>query len=180
MLGFLCFGAALIQFGPTGDGWTYMGESGSLRLRAKTTVFGALGNGIVGVVYNVAIPYMLTGSAFGVKGSCFWSVRMRNPSSLANFCPSGLPAGRSSASSSPSSSFQTTSTSCSSETFLRESSGPPSARVTMVVTSFTNTKKSSRRRSEGESWHETFGEDRMLVGLCCDIHLRTFGAVAVH
>jgi hypothetical protein len=77
MLGFLCFGAASIQFGPTGVGWTYMGESGSLRLRAKTTVFGALGNGIVGVVYNVAIPYMLTGNAFGVKGSCFWSVQTR-------------------------------------------------------------------------------------------------------
>jgi hypothetical protein len=84
MLGFLCFGAALIQFGPTGDGWTYMGESGSLRLRAKTTVFGALGNGIVGVVYNVAIPYMLTGNAFGVKGSCFWLVQARSPHSLAN------------------------------------------------------------------------------------------------
>ena len=73
MLAFLCIGAAAVQFGPTGVGWTYMGESGSLRLKAKTTVFGALGNGLVGVVYNVAIPYMVESPSvggLGIGGSC--------------------------------------------------------------------------------------------------------------
>jgi hypothetical protein len=72
MLAFLCLGLAGAQYGPSGCGWTYIGESGSLRLRAKTATLGNLGNGILGTAYNVAIPYMLTTSSFGIKGSAFW------------------------------------------------------------------------------------------------------------
>jgi hypothetical protein len=72
MLTFLCLGLAGAQDGPSGCGWTYIGESGSLRLRAKTTTLGNLGNGILGTAYNVAIPYMLTTFSFSIKGSAFW------------------------------------------------------------------------------------------------------------
>jgi Sugar (and other) transporter len=69
MLAFLCIGVYSANLGPNGCGWIYIGESGSLRLRAKTATVGTLGNGIVGVVYNVAIPYMLTENRLGVGGS---------------------------------------------------------------------------------------------------------------
>lgn len=69
MLAFLCIGVYSAYLGPNGCGWIYIGESGSLRLRAKTATIGTLGNGIVGVVYNVAIPYMLKEDSLGVGGS---------------------------------------------------------------------------------------------------------------
>lgn len=69
MLGFLCIGVFSAVLGPNGCGWIYIGESGSLRLRAKTATIGTMGNGVVGVVYNVAIPYMLETNRLGVGGS---------------------------------------------------------------------------------------------------------------
>ena len=69
MLAFLCIGVFSATVGPNACGWIYIGESGSVRLRAKTTTLGALGNGITGVVYNVAIPYMLETNRLGVGGS---------------------------------------------------------------------------------------------------------------
>ncbi|OJJ45122.1 hypothetical protein ASPZODRAFT_18032 [Penicilliopsis zonata CBS 506.65] len=72
MLGFLCIGVFSATLGPNGCGWIYIGESGSLRLRAKTATIGTMGNGVVGVVYNVAIPYMLETNRLGVGGSALY------------------------------------------------------------------------------------------------------------
>lgn len=69
MLGFLCIGSYSSTLGPNASGWIYIGESGSMRLRAKTTTLGALGNGILGTTYNIAIPYMLQPTRLGVGGS---------------------------------------------------------------------------------------------------------------
>ncbi|CAK7234794.1 hypothetical protein SBRCBS47491_009069 [Sporothrix bragantina] len=69
MLAFLCIGSYSSTLGPNASGWIYIGESGSMRLRAKTTTLGALGNGILGTTYNIAIPYMLQPTRLGVGGS---------------------------------------------------------------------------------------------------------------
>ncbi|CAK7207177.1 hypothetical protein SEUCBS139899_009985, partial [Sporothrix eucalyptigena] len=72
MLGFLCIGSYSSTLGPNASGWIYIGESGSMRLRAKTTTLGALGNGILGTTYNIAIPYMLQPTRLGVGGSAIY------------------------------------------------------------------------------------------------------------
>ena len=73
----LVTGQALMGRAPIG--WVYTGESGSARLRAKTTTLGTCGNvslppasqkcantdcqitkALVGLVFNSALPYMLT------------------------------------------------------------------------------------------------------------------------
>ncbi|KAJ5710641.1 hypothetical protein N7488_004797 [Penicillium malachiteum] len=69
MLGFLCVGVFSAVLGPNGCGWIEIGESGSLRLRAKTVTIGTMRNGVVGVVSNIAIPYMLETNRLGVGGS---------------------------------------------------------------------------------------------------------------
>lgn len=75
MLAFLCIGSFSATLGPNACGWIYIGESGSMRLRAKTATIGALGNGILGVTYNIAIPYMLEtpgNKGLGVGGSAIY------------------------------------------------------------------------------------------------------------
>ncbi len=46
--------------GPGVAGWAYTGESGSARLRAKTTTLGTMGNALIGLVMTTCLPYMLT------------------------------------------------------------------------------------------------------------------------
>lgn len=43
----------------TDPGWAYAGESGSARLRAKTTTLGTVGNALVGLLMTSVLPYIL-------------------------------------------------------------------------------------------------------------------------
>lgn len=43
----------------TDPGWVYAGESGSARLRAKTTTLGTVGNALVGLLMTSVLPYIL-------------------------------------------------------------------------------------------------------------------------
>jgi hypothetical protein len=45
---------------------------GSAVLRAKTNALGVSLNGLLSVVYNTLITYMLNGDIFGIKGSGYW------------------------------------------------------------------------------------------------------------
>ncbi|KAL8291287.1 hypothetical protein RQP46_002265 [Phenoliferia psychrophenolica] len=62
---FLAFFTVGSTAGPGATGWVYTGESGSARLRAKTTTLGTCGNATVGLVFNSALPYML--NVWGAK-----------------------------------------------------------------------------------------------------------------
>jgi SP family general alpha glucoside:H+ symporter-like MFS transporter len=62
----------LQAIGPGVAGYAYVGESGSSRLRAKTTTLGVLGNAIVGLIINVALPWMLNAPSAGGRG---WGVK---------------------------------------------------------------------------------------------------------
>jgi len=54
--------------GPGVAGWAYTGESGSARLRAKTTTLGTVGNALVGLVMTSVLPYMLNDKDAGGTG----------------------------------------------------------------------------------------------------------------
>ncbi|GAA5987219.1 hypothetical protein JCM10908_001864 [Rhodotorula pacifica] len=45
--------------GPGVAGWTYTGEAGSSRLRAKTATLGTAGNAVAGLVWTSVLPYLL-------------------------------------------------------------------------------------------------------------------------
>ena len=58
--------------GPGVAGYAYIGESGSSRLRAKTTTIGVVSAAIIGLVLTVALPWMLNDKSAGGRG---WGVR---------------------------------------------------------------------------------------------------------
>ncbi|KAJ9114712.1 hypothetical protein QFC22_005588 [Naganishia vaughanmartiniae] len=61
---------AASTLGPGVAGWAYTGESGSSRLRAKTTTLGTVGNAIVGLIMTTVLPYLLSadyGAKWGAK-----------------------------------------------------------------------------------------------------------------
>jgi hypothetical protein len=57
---FVALFSAASTLGPGVAGWAYTGESGSARLRAKTTTLGTMGNALIGLVMTTCLPYLLT------------------------------------------------------------------------------------------------------------------------
>ncbi|CAK7227991.1 hypothetical protein SEUCBS140593_006763 [Sporothrix eucalyptigena] len=57
---FVCILTAGSVSGPGAVGWTYTGESGSMRLRAKTNTLGNLGNASIAWVMGSTISFMMT------------------------------------------------------------------------------------------------------------------------
>lgn len=66
----ICLGVFGSAIGPGAAGWAYIGESSSARLRGKTSMFGVLGNSLIGASLSTAIPYMLVNppAGLGVHG----------------------------------------------------------------------------------------------------------------
>lgn len=54
-------------------GWSYVAETGSSRLRAKTAGFAAAGGVCIGLVFSTSVPYMLSAqyANWGLK-TCFF------------------------------------------------------------------------------------------------------------
>jgi hypothetical protein len=60
------------SIGPGVAGYAYVGESGSSRLRAKTTTLGVLGAATIGLIMTSALPWMLNARSAGGQG---WGVK---------------------------------------------------------------------------------------------------------
>jgi len=65
---FIALFVAGSTLGPGVAGWAYTAESGSSRLRAKTTTLGTVGNALIGLVMTSVLPYMLNGQDAGGRG----------------------------------------------------------------------------------------------------------------
>ncbi|KAJ9117070.1 hypothetical protein QFC24_006529 [Naganishia onofrii] len=65
---FLLFSGVIVMTGCMR--WAYTAESGSSRLRAKTTTLGTVGNAIIGLIMTTVLPYLLSadyGAKWGAK-----------------------------------------------------------------------------------------------------------------
>ncbi|GFZ46073.1 hypothetical protein JCM24511_04319 [Saitozyma sp. JCM 24511] len=67
-------------------GWSYVAETGSSRLRAKTAGFSAAGGVCVGVLFSTTVPYMLNANYanWGLK-TCFFFAGISFPLCVASF-----------------------------------------------------------------------------------------------
>lgn len=70
------------------SGWAYTGESGSSRLRAKTTTLGTVGNAVVGLIMTTVLPYLLSadsGAKWGAKTGEYWLLSsLAHPANMYN------------------------------------------------------------------------------------------------
>ncbi|GFZ46522.1 hypothetical protein JCM24511_04769 [Saitozyma sp. JCM 24511] len=69
---FVALFSAASTLGPGFAGFAYTGESGSSRLRAKTTTLGVVGNALVGLIMTTCLPYMLNATTAGGRG---WGIK---------------------------------------------------------------------------------------------------------
>lgn len=66
---FVALFIAASTVGPGVAGWAYTGESGSSRLRAKTTTLGTVGNALIGLIMTTCLPFLLD-KAGAKTGKC--------------------------------------------------------------------------------------------------------------